>query len=345
MKIRVQRLSPGNTAPDQAASQPDHAVRQPDNPAHDPTGLPDAVAAPRHDHTTAAGIRVSYYRDGPENGRPLVMIHAINAAPSAFELKPLFEHYRSQRRVYALDLPGFGFSDRGDRRYSPQLYSETIADFVTRAIGQPVDALALSLGCEFTAGAALSAPDRFATLTFISPTGFSRRGLPNGQGKIAQWSHKALSVPLWGSALFKLLAIRPSIRYFMNKSFIGAVPEEYIEYAYATAHQPGAHHAPLYFLSGQLFTNDAQDVLYGKLTQPVLVIRDRDPYVGFERLSALLASHANWRDEQVAPSLGLPHWERPAETTAVLDRFWSENAAPEPASSEADAPRPADPAA
>ena len=308
--------------------------------------LSDAVTAPRYDHLTRDGIRVSYYADGPGHGRPLVLIHAINAAPSAFELKPLFEHYRSQRRVYALELPGFGFSERSDRCYSPTLFSETIADFVSRAIGEPVDALALSLGSEFTAGAALRAPDLFATLTFISPTGFSRRNLPNGQGKVARWAHKVLSVPLWGSALFRLLGTRPSIRYYMKKSFVGRVPDEYIEYAYATAHQPGAHHAPLYFLSGQLFTHAARDALYGKLTQPVLVIRDRDPYVAFDRLPALIAERANWQEELVAPSLGLPHWERLAETTAVLDRFWAAHdggpaSEPEPTDAADPTPEPA----
>ncbi len=314
--------------------------------------LADAIAAPRRDHVTQDGIRVSYYTDGPDVGRPLVLIHAINAAPSAFELKPLFEHYRSQRPVYAIDLPGFGLSDRSDRRYSPGLFSATIADFVSRAVGRPVDALALSLGCEFAAGAALRAPDLFATLTLISPTGLSRRGLPTGQSALTEWAHKALSVPLWGGPLFRLVAARRSIRYFMSKSFVGPVPEEYIDYAYATAHQPGAHHAPLYFLSGQLFTASACDELYSKLTQPVLVIRDRDPYVGFERLSALLADHPDWREERITPSLGLPHWERLPETTAVLDRFWAAHAPeaapqPEPAAEPSRAPaadaKPGDP--
>jgi pimeloyl-ACP methyl ester carboxylesterase len=310
--------------------------------------LPDAVAAPRHDHVTEDGIRVNYYVDGPEGGRPLVLIHAVNAAPSAYELKPLFEHYRATRRVYALDLPGFGFSERRDRVYSPQFYSGVIADFVRRAIGQPVDAIALSLGGEFTSGAALRHPDLFATLALISPTGFSKRNLPNGQGPVAKWLHKALSVPLWGGPLFNLLTVRPSIRYFMSKSFVGRVPDAYIEYAYATAHQPGAHHAPLYFLSGQLFTTAAAGELYGKLTQPVLVIRDQDPYVSFERLAELMADHRNWTEERVVPSRGLPHWEHLAETAAVLDRFWAAHGTqpapePEPAPEQApeQAPEPA----
>ncbi len=101
--------------------------RQTDAVAHATTGtatqgsvtLPPAVDAPRDTFSTMHLKEISYYADGPEGTRPLVLLHSINAAPSVFEMKPLFDHYRGTRRVYAMDLPGFGFSDRSDRKYSP----------------------------------------------------------------------------------------------------------------------------------------------------------------------------------------------------------------------------------
>jgi pimeloyl-ACP methyl ester carboxylesterase len=96
-----------------------------------------------------------------------------------------------------------------------------------------------------------------------------------------------------------------------------------IDYAYATAHQPGARHAPLYFLSGQLFTQRATEVLYARLRQPVLVLHDRDANLNFDLLPPFVADRGNWQVERIAPTLGIPHWEKPAETLAAMDRFWS----------------------
>ena len=43
-------------------------------------------------------------------GAPLLVLHSINAAASAAEIRPIVEHARTDRRVWAPDLPGFGFS-------------------------------------------------------------------------------------------------------------------------------------------------------------------------------------------------------------------------------------------
>ena len=48
-----------------------------------------------------------------------LLIHSINAAASAYEVKPIYDAMRRhKRRVYSVELPGFGFSDRSDRPYT-----------------------------------------------------------------------------------------------------------------------------------------------------------------------------------------------------------------------------------
>jgi len=283
--------------------------------------LPAAIEAPRHDFITEHGGRIHYYVDGPAEARPLLLVHSINAAPSAFEMKPLFERYRGERRVYALDLPGFGQSDRGQRRYSPELFSAALTDFIDQVIGAPLDLIAFSLSCEFAARAAAARPERVERLVFLSPTGFNARRLPSGTA--AERAYKVLSVPGFNDGLFSLLTSRPSIRFFYKQSFAGTTPPELIDYAFATAHQPGAKHAPLYFLSGQLFTPAAAETLYHPLGQPVLVLYDRDPNIDFHELPDFLGRHPHWRAERIAPTRGVPQWEKPTETCAAIDRFWA----------------------
>jgi pimeloyl-ACP methyl ester carboxylesterase len=287
--------------------------------------LPEAVDARRDSFSTTHLKEISYYVAGPEHAPPLVLIHSVNAAPSAFEMKPLFEQYRANRRVYAPELPGFGHSDRSDRPYSPELYANAINAFLTTVVKEAADVVAFSLSSEFAARAALAAPERFKTLALLSPTGFSDRRLPSGN--VGKAVHSVVTLPGLGQGLYSLLTQRPSIRYFMQKSYVGEPPEELIDYAYATSHQPGARHAPYRFLAGQLFTRDAVSDLYNKLELPVLVIYDRDANISFERLPDVLATRPNWKAVRVQPTLGMPQWERPEDCFAALDAFWGAGAA------------------
>lgn len=283
--------------------------------------LPEALDAHRREVRLPGVGLVSYYSAGPASGTPLLLVHSINAAPSAFEMRPLFEHYRTTRPVFAPDLPGFGFSERSDRRYSPELFQESIKGLLREVIREPADVVALSLGAEFAAAVAQSAPELIRSLVLISPTGFSTRTLPGG--KTGERVHRVLSLPGLSQGLFAALTSRPSIRYFLRLAFVGTVLPEMVDYAYATAHQSGARHAPLYFLSGLIFTQDATARLYAGVKQPVLVLHDRDPNINFDLLPDFARERPQWRIEPIAPTLGLPHWERPAETTAAMDRFWS----------------------
>ena len=285
--------------------------------------LPEALAAPRHSLVTRAGERLAWYGDGVGSGRPLVLVHSINAAPSSFEVKPLFDQYRGQRPVYSLDLPGFGHADRPVGPYSAERYAAALVDFLEQVVKEPADLLALSLSGEFAARAALLAPGCIASLALLSPTGFGARQ-PFGP-RIGRPLHRFLSLPFVGAPAYALVSSRPSITYYLGKSFVGEAPPALIDYAYATSHQPGARHAPLMFLSMQLFTRDAPERLYGALPAdlPVLAVADRDPYVTFERLAGFVAAHPNWHYETLAPHLGLPQWERLPALAAALDRFWA----------------------
>ena len=284
--------------------------------------LGEAMDAPREEFLNDEGWRVAYYADTAAPGRPLVLVHSVNAAPSSFEVKPLFEQYRGSRPVYSLDLPGFGHSERRAQGYTPEFYARTLVAFLERVVGAPADLIALSLGCEFVARALSTRSMLANSLVCIAPTGFSAR-TPFGP-PVGRIVHRILTIPGLSQGLFNLVASRRSIRYYLGQSFVGDPVPETLAYAYATAHQPGARHAPLVFLSMQLFTPQARSELYGTLTDlPVLAIADQDPYIDFAHLDDFVASHPNWSRERLEPNMGLPHWERLSETVGVLDAFWT----------------------
>src|ERR1700753_2609351 len=111
--------------------------------------LPPALPGSRISFESDAG-QLTLYSSG-SGQRPLLLVHSINAAASSAEVRPIYERYCSRRSTYALDLPGFGLSERSDRPYTVRLMTDAIHAAVARIQrecgGQKVDVLGVSLSC------------------------------------------------------------------------------------------------------------------------------------------------------------------------------------------------------
>ncbi len=288
--------------------------------------LPPAIAEAERRETHGRSGRLSYYVAGA--GTPMLLIHSINAAPSAYEVRPIFESMQATRRVFAVDLPGFGFSDRSARDYGVPLFVAAIFDMLdviaADAGDVPVDALALSLGCEFLARAATEAPAPFRTLSFVGPTGMSDRDAPSnapaGATREVAGLQRLLRFPLWRQPIYDLLVSRPSVRYFLERTWGSKnIDEGVFDYAYLTAHQPGACNAPLAFVSGRLFSRDILRI-YESLQMPVWVTRGtRGDFQDLRQLPRL-ERRTNWR-AQTFDTGAMPHFERRSEFMDAFLRF------------------------
>lgn len=289
--------------------------------------LPPALPGRHERLDTARAGAVSLYGSAEAEGTPLLLIHSINAAGNAYEVRPLYLHYRTRRPVYALELPGFGFSERSRRLYTPRLMVEAIhaaaAEIRARHGSGALDAVALSLSASYLARAALERSGDYRSLGLISPTGFDARlsgdGPPDGNRGRDRVRDLLDAAPL-GRPLFDGLVSRPSMRFFLQKTFGSkTIDEGLLAYDYASAHQPGAEHAPYCFISGHLFPTDATR-LYEELRLPVWMVHGtRGDFVDY-RHAPRVADRPNWRIV-VLETGAFPHFERPDAVIAGYDAF------------------------
>jgi len=261
------------------------------------------------------------------HGAPLLLVHSVNVAASAAEMRPLFERYRSHRTVFALDLPGFGFSDRSERNYTPRLMTDAMhstAALIRRVCGaQPIDAIALSLGCEFLARAAYEAPAQFGRLGFISPTGLDgheeRRG-PRGSTRELPGLHALLRQPLWAGWFYRQLTRPKALRHYLRQAFGQKQPDEpMLAYAVASARQPGARHAPLQFLAGKLFSGDIHRIYDGLRQRVWLCHGERGDFTDYRALD-LVPNSSRWK-HSVFQTGALPHVEVPDAFCRLCDEL------------------------
>ena len=278
------------------------------------TPLPPALQADLHTLSGDSG-RIAVYSGG--SGPPVLLVHSINALASAAEVRPLFEALCQDHSVYALDLPGYGLSDRLPRAYTVSDMCQAIrlvAQWAAeRHPGQPLQVMGVSLSCEFVARVAQQTPELFAALALVSPTGF------RGGKSLRQTAGSTLFMagfdrflrspgPDWGRFLFRQLS-RPSVvRYFLRRTWGGKdIDETLWAYAVRTAHVPNAEQAPLSFLSGGLFSADMHNV-YESLRLPVWVVHGtRGDFTDYRALD-LVRHCPNWQ-VTVMQAGAMPYFE------------------------------------
>jgi len=189
-----------------------------------------------------------------------------------------------------------------------------------------IDALALSLSCEFLARAATERPECFRSLALVSPTGLDRSGPylgVSGSTRGKPLVLKMLNGRPWRKTLFALLTKRPIIRLFLEKTWGSKeIDEGLLDYSVFVARQAGAELAPFWFLSFYLFSNDVTHV-YDALGLPIWVAHgmrgDFTDYSGLKRFEG----KANWTVD-VFPTGAFPHFEMTDVFASRYDVFIAE---------------------
>jgi len=101
----------------------------------------------------------------------LVLLHGFGE--SLFTWRALVDPLATTARVIAVDLPGFGGSQKPDSGYTLTRMTARFADFLDRATTGPIVMIGHSMGAEIAASLALARPDRIVALVLIAPAGWN----------------------------------------------------------------------------------------------------------------------------------------------------------------------------
>lgn len=211
---------------------------------------------------------IAFYSGGQSRRlrAPILLIHDTGPVACSADLKPIWDYFSATRRVISIDLPGFGFSDRGDQNYTAETYRDAILTVMgAAAAGEPVDIVALGQGAEFAALAAILQPKLARSITLLSPTGLI--------GSSRQWERlfHVLRRSALAQIVFDLITSRPVLRVTSGQGATEADRDELLGQHYETSHQQGAWFAPAMAALGLLSTPKMVDS-YETLAMPALAI-------------------------------------------------------------------------
>ena len=125
------------------------------------------------------GVPVNYVDVGEQGDhRPIVFVHGLSGQwQNWLENIPRFAE---QRRVVALDLPGFGMTPMPNEKITIELYGRIVAELCDRLDLAPVVLVGNSMGGYVAAQATIEAPEAVERLMLVAAAGISQGELPLG---------------------------------------------------------------------------------------------------------------------------------------------------------------------
>jgi pimeloyl-ACP methyl ester carboxylesterase len=126
----------------------------------------------------SSAVTTSYIQQG-QGGTPILLIHGFDS--SLLEFRRLLPLLQLEREVWAVDLLGFGFTERvPGLNYSPELIQVHLYQFWQTMIKRPMLIVGASMGGATAIDFTLAHPEAVAKLILIDSAGFTK---PPATGK------------------------------------------------------------------------------------------------------------------------------------------------------------------
>ena len=260
------------------------------------------------------------------DGPPLLLIHGIGAGCSSYEFRSVFEQLAENNTVYALDLLGFGKSDKPTLTYTHETYINQIDAFARQVMRvgdgrEEADVIATSLSAAYVIAVAQRDPSLFRRLVLICPTGIEE--LAKAAGPTAVAVRGFFKAPIIGSTIYNALTSKVGIRSYLARHIYSdatKVTDEVVEQYHTSAHQPGGENVLPSFISGFLNV-DIREAFKKVVDLPLIVWGQEAKETPVSQAEAFLVANPNAKLEVIQDAGMLPHEEQPESFLAAVRPF------------------------
>ncbi len=148
-------------------------------------------------------------------GKPVVLVHGIYVGCSLLEWEETIEILSKNYKVYALDLIGFGNSEKPNTSFSAYLYITLINDFIKEVIGQKVSIVGNGLSASYAVMAYYFEPSLYNSMVLICPSGVgTQNALPKSKDVYMRW---LMESPVLGTAFYNIVSSKFYIKWFLKE--------------------------------------------------------------------------------------------------------------------------------
>jgi pimeloyl-ACP methyl ester carboxylesterase len=266
--------------------------------------------------------RYTYIRSQSQDAAPpLMLLHGFGA--SIGHWRHNMSAFSQHHSVYALDLLGFGASEKAIASYNVTLWIEQVHDFWQTFIHEPVVLVGNSIGSLVCLAAAAAYPDMVKGVVMLNLPDSSVLETPRwvqsamvALRPIAAASKRVVTLPLIFNPLFKVLRSRAVIRAWANQAYAtpSGITDELIEILSMPAYDRDASKAFRAMVNSPKATHYTARSILPTLEMPLLLFwGQKDRFVPPNLAAYCVKLNSKLELVQVDNAGHCPHDERPEE--------------------------------
>ena len=256
-------------------------------------------------------------------GPAIVLLHSFGPGHDMEEWREVGEQLGATYRVFALDLLGWGRSDKPRMNYDDELYIQQIVDFLEDVVRERAVLVGSGLSAAYAVQVAVDHPELVRALALVVPAGVEIHGdEPDLKDALV---HRMLRLPVLGTSALNLYTSQTAIARYLRRDLFAApnrVDADRIEHHYRSSHQPGSHVPLAAYLSG--YMNHSVEEALARLDVPTWIAWGRQARAPSVETADLWLRYAADIEFEVFENSGnLPQIEVPGPFQAGLESFLS----------------------
>jgi len=266
-------------------------------------------------------IDVHYWDEG--KGDVLILVHGFSS--SVYTWRRNISELSEEYRVIALDLPGFGYTDKPkDFDYTMEGYARFMVDFMDT---MDIDTAVLagnSMGGGVVLTTALLYPERIDKLILVDSIGYPEQ---ENEEEEVFLPFLLMGIPGAGEVLMSL-----NYRSVVEKSLEGGVyydnsfvTDEMVDYYYSVYRTENGRKAPLWVIRNLMDTPPIGSERISEVSMPTLIIwGEADILIPAEHASLFGRDIPDSRAVVIAKAGHLPHEEQAGIVNGLIADFMKE---------------------
>jgi len=265
------------------------------------------------------GIDVHYWDEG--RGDVLILVHGFSSSVYTWRLN--IDALSEEFRVVALDLPGFGYSDKPeDFDYTLEGYSRFLVEFMNIMDIDTATLAGNSMGGGVVLTTALLFPERIDKLILVDSMGY-----PEREDEEVFLPFLLMGVPVAGEVLMSLnfrCVVEESMKggVYYDNSF---VTDEMVDYYYNAFRSENGQKAPLWVMRNLMDTPPIGSERISEVSMPTLIIwGEEDILIPVEHASLFENDIPDSRLVVIAEAGHLPHEEKAGFVNDLAADFMKE---------------------